>query len=295
MVAPHRQLEVERVIAGGAVGLPLVDALSTVRSRAASRITWHAHPNFELLLLLDGNTAYEFAGHGGVELSGGQFLLVPPRTRHRGLYDVRRPVALCGIVFDPRRVKGVANTPFTRRDLNWIARQCDSHALVPFGMNADLRRLVSSLAQQTRAFAADRALAAARLRQTACAALMEAMRQTHVAQVDEHDEAVAAAIAHMNANFAERLSMVDLARTAEVSRARLFPLFKRATGMTPNDYLQRLRVAKASDMLRGGTRSVTEVALACGFNTSQYFSCVFAKYTGVTPTEFRVSKAAAAR
>jgi len=71
------------------------------------------------------------------------------------------------------------------------------------------------------------------------------------------------------------------------SRARMFDLFKAQTGLTPNDYLQRLRVEKAQELLRQTTLSVTEIGLETGFSSGQYFSTVFARYAGVSPTDFR--------
>jgi AraC-like DNA-binding protein len=81
--------------------------------------------------------------------------------------------------------------------------------------------------------------------------------------------------------------MDDLVRYVGFSRARMFDIFKAQTGLTPNDYLQRLRVESAQEQLRQTDRSVTEIASATGFSSGQYFSTVFVRYTGVSPTRFR--------
>ena len=81
--------------------------------------------------------------------------------------------------------------------------------------------------------------------------------------------------------------MDDLVRHVGFSRARMFDIFKAQTGLTPNDYLQRLRIEKAQERLRQTDLSVTEIALATGFSSGQYFSTVFARYKGVSPTDFR--------
>lgn len=63
---------------------------------------------------------------------------------------------------------------------------------------------------------------------------------------------------------------------------------KQITNMTPMQYLQRLRVEKASDMLRADLRAnVLEIALDCGFSSSQYFASCFKKITGLTPSDYR--------
>ena len=61
--------------------------------------------------------------------------------------------------------------------------------------------------------------------------------------------------------------------------------------MTPNDYLRRMRLEAARELLANTSRPVTEIAFKVGFNSSQYFSTVFLQYTGVTPTGFRSREA----
>lgn len=279
--------QAERIVRGREIGLPLVERVSAVRSQNARRITWHAHSQFELLFLLEGATAYEFEDRRTVELPGGHFLLVPPGVRHRGLHDVRRPATLCGILFDPRRRRGGDHTPFAVADLRWLAAQCAEHSGTPIPMNAELRRLAPRLSVQIEDVLARQPAAGAALRLGVCATLLEAARQLTAPRAIEPTQAVQAAIACLDARFAEPLSMDDVAQAAACSRARLFQLFKRSTGMTPNDYLQRLRVNRAQRALAETDDSVTDVALACGFSTSQYFSNVFRKYTGLSPSEYR--------
>ena len=60
--------------------------------------------------------------------------------------------------------------------------------------------------------------------------------------------------------------------------------------MTPNDFLLRVRVEKARELMANRGKTVTEVAFAVGFSSSQYFSTVFRRYTGQTPGEYRQSQ-----
>lgn len=103
----------------------------------------------------------------------------------------------------------------------------------------------------------------------------------------EPSRAVQAAIDFMEQHLSEQFQMGTVARAANCSRARLFHSFKDATGMAPNDYLQRLRINRAQSALVSAAEPITSIALRCGFSTSQYFSNVFRKYTGTTPTDFR--------
>jgi len=128
--------------------------------------------------------------------------------------------------------------------------------------------------------------AAIALRALICAVLVEAMRQMLVPPT-EPKEFVAAAIAYLQKHLAEPLRMDDLVRHLGFSRSRMFDMFKEQTGLTPNDYLLRLRVEKAQEQLSQTDVPVTDIALATGFSSGQYFSTVFARYTGVSPSDFR--------
>ena len=96
-----------------------------------------------------------------------------------------------------------------------------------------------------------------------------------------------AAIDYMQTNFGAQLSIDNLVNHVGYSRSRFFELFKSNTGMTPNDYLQRLRLEAARSLLAETSRSVTDIAFEVGFNSSQYFSTVFLQYTGLPPSGFR--------
>lgn len=69
-------------------------------------------------------------------------------------------------------------------------------------------------------------------------------------------------------------------------------LFKKEVGVTPHEYLTRLRMQRAKDILLSGVTNrysdytVTQIAEACGFSEPLYFSRVFKKYYGVAPSHY---------
>ena len=83
-----------------------------------------------------------------------------------------------------------------------------------------------------------------------------------------------------------------LAEMLSVSQEHLSRVFKQETGIGFKDYLMQFRLKKAEEMLRHETgRAVSEVAYACGFNDGNYFSYIFKKAYGVSPTQMRRKKA----
>jgi len=275
---------------GQDIALPLITELGIIRREAAQRIPWHAHAGSQLLFVLRGTTTYEFKppGPARVILPGGHFLVIPARREHRALQEVRPPCALCHIVLTAGTARSCRHSPFTARDWRRLEQQfrCAPPAVHPF--SPALRLVVTNLARALQSFFKQRAdtLAQARLRTLVCAVILEAAGQLGQAAA-AHDNAVTAAERYLRQHLGEELLMSDVARQLGLSRPRLFALFKRGTGMTPNDFLLRARVEKAGELLVTTAASVTAIAFETGFGSSQYFSTVFRKYTGQTPGGFR--------
>jgi AraC-like DNA-binding protein len=277
---------------GSEISLPLVTAVGSIRSRSAQRIAWHAHDGFELIFLIEGATAYEFRGCGLLELSGGQFLLVPANSLHRGKQDMRMPSVLCGILFQPARKKARENSPFTAADLTRLGRRLGACPPSVRTMNRELRTIIVWLTELVRAFRqGPRAPEAkARLRAAICLAITEAVRLLGTRERIGATEMVAAALAFLRERHTDAVRMNDLASHLGLSRARMFEIFKDETGLSPNDYLQRHRIEQAKTLLTASRRTITDIAMSTGFDSSQYFSRVFRKYCGTTPQEFRHRK-----
>ncbi len=65
--------------------------------------------------------------------------------------------------------------------------------------------------------------------------------------------------------------------------------FKQSTGLSPHRYLLEHRVNRAKEMMKDQKRTLTEIALDCGFSGSSQFSVVFKRITGISPRGYRLS------
>ncbi len=74
------------------------------------------------------------------------------------------------------------------------------------------------------------------------------------------------------------------------SKSHISHLFRTTTGMTLKSYCNRLKVKDAESLLKNTDLSVTEIALAVGFENVSYFICTFKKQTGLTPLAYRKHK-----
>jgi len=89
---------------------------------------------------------------------------------------------------------------------------------------------------------------------------------------------------YMDCHYTEQLTLKQLSVMANMSEHYFCRLFKSLTGKSPTEYINHLRLNKAVTLLRESELNITEVALAVGFNDSNYFSRLFKKYKHVSPS-----------
>ncbi|MDQ8196071.1 AraC family transcriptional regulator [Coraliomargarita sp. SDUM461004] len=85
----------------------------------------------------------------------------------------------------------------------------------------------------------------------------------------------------------EEWTLQQMSECCQVQRTRLSELVRQFTAYSPMTYLTRLRVARARNLLRNSENTITEIALSCGFSSSQYFANVFRRCVGQTPSAYR--------
>lgn len=101
---------------------------------------------------------------------------------------------------------------------------------------------------------------------------------------------VSAVQEHVRNHFQESLTIRDLANLVHMNPNYLSGLFKAEVGETFSDYLLRVRMERAKDLLMRPDARVYEVAESVGYVTAAYFSSQFKKFTGQTPAEFRSAR-----
>jgi AraC-like DNA-binding protein len=93
------------------------------------------------------------------------------------------------------------------------------------------------------------------------------------------------AVRYMENNIAEDIDFAKYAADNHVSPSHFRAVFKEATGLSPLNYLNRLRITRALELLRSGEVRVAQAAAEVGILDANYFSRLFKKVTGHTPRE----------
>jgi AraC-like DNA-binding protein len=132
------------------------------------------------------------------------------------------------------------------------------------------------------------AVAQVALRDYAESLLILMIRNQHEKIRQDRNSIVDATIKYIQSNYMSTIRLADVAKMLSVSEEHLSRTFKKEITFGFSEYVTLIRLQKAEHMLKNEpSRAITEVAYACGFNDSNYFSYKFKKAYGVTPSEVR--------
>ena len=92
---------------------------------------------------------------------------------------------------------------------------------------------------------------------------------------------------YLENHYNETVTLSDVARMVYLSPAYVSTLISSETGKTFIDILNGIRVRKAIELIKNSNQKYYLIAEQVGFKEPQYFSIVFKKYTGMSPSEYK--------
>ncbi|MBH5320196.1 AraC family transcriptional regulator [Paenibacillus sp. GSMTC-2017] len=114
------------------------------------------------------------------------------------------------------------------------------------------------------------------------------IEQNEVSNLAKHNGSwVQRAIDYMDAHYMEGITVSDVVSLAGVHRSHCYTELQRVLGISPQQYLIKLRMKKALELLQVEKYTVTEISLSLGYKDVYSFSRSFGNYYGMPPTHFR--------
>jgi len=234
----------------------------------------HYHSRFEVYYLRKGICWY-FIDHKSYRLTSGDIALIPAGTIHKTNYETdtySRSLFYCEESYIPESVRALLpGLPYFAGS-GEVAEQI-SHIFA----------VLQKEYEEPDAFSQDI------LRSKAAELFLLIARESRAGQPQkEESPIVEKAVRYIQAHYADTVTLQDVASYCFVSREHLSRSFKKETGFGFNEYLNVYRLKKANSMLRENpTCRVSEVALKCGFNDSNYFTKQYKKMYGTAPYKSR--------
>ena len=270
------------------IGLGWLDGVTVLESVKAVSTRPHAHLHTEVIFCLKGEFAYRIDGAGDVTLRAGTGLVIPARARHALQGNVDAPGKRLGFHLLAQMTPARRFAIFTSADYAGFRNALLANACRPFKMpsalTASVKRLSEFLAPDS---AVPSSAEMGLVRLLCCSILYDTVNALSGPPVPVRPQLMEDAVRFLESHYAEHLRISDLVRHIGYGRARLFELFKRHTGLAPNDYLLRFRIRKAQELLVQTDLPVREIARRIGIPDSGYFSIVFKRQTGSSPTSYR--------
>jgi AraC-like DNA-binding protein len=236
---------------------------------------WRKLDEYQLVYIARGRGFFETTETGRVRIQAGQVFLLFPGVPHR-----YRPVKKQGwdeswIGFNGEVAVRLMNEFFT-----------PEKAVIRVGYDQELRDLIHSitdLMQETPA--GYQQLMAARTMETL--ALTRSRAMSYHAADREVMQRVQQARNFLLRHSEEDVDMEKLATQLGLSYSRFRAMFKEHTGTPPHQYQLDIRINKARELLRHSSLSISEIAERLGFSSVYYFSRLFKKREGGSPSEYR--------
>lgn len=238
----------------------------------------HYHSDYEVYYLTEGRCRY-FIHDKTYSLTAGDLVVIPPGAIHKVIYETpihSRLLFNCTADYIPKSVLPVLDrityfqqTPDTARQIASIyAKMKEADSLPDIFFDDTMRCCTMQLL------------------------LLMAKVSVNATPLSVSSAFIEQAVAYIRANYPDRITLPDVAGHCAVSPEHLSRIFKKETGFGFNEYLNLYRLKKAETLLKSGqVHSISQIALLCGFNDSNYFSGAYKKMFGIPPSQVRKTSA----
>lgn len=250
----------------------------------------HWHPDLEFILMLDGQMEYFINGEI-VNIVQGEGVFVNSRRLHYGFSSHQKNGSFIVIAVHPSLFGESTYLGKTFFEEKFGSATQDYMKITPrTEWEREVLAIIERIYEETES-AASNPMRLLALASQMCAAVSERIRPISGRMNEDQSWTLLHGMtSFVHRHFHSKITLDEIAASGSVCRSKCCDLFDKYTGTTPNAYLVRYRIRKSCEMLADTNRSVSEIALRCGFQSGSYFSYVFRNEMGMTPLRYRKSK-----
>lgn len=251
----------------------------------------HWHEEAEILFVTEGMMELVV---DGISIIAGKntIVLIPPNQLH-GAYQYRdQTCRFTSIVFHPDFISSKNQDAIQAGQLNPFFENSFVSSYVIYGTDLKCEAVQHLLGELTAAYHASypyrELLIKGYLYQILFHLLIKEEKHNIKSTSDYiNEERKKKILRYIDENYQNPLNLDSLAKSVSLSREQFCRFFKKSFRSTPVYYLNRYRINRSMVLLRETGLPVIDIALAVGFDSSNYFAVSFRKATGMTPSQFR--------
>ena len=270
----------------GTTDLPIAFYKMPITERELSHTYWH--PEIEIGMVMKG-TITMLIGNKTCSFAQGEIFVLPPNQIH-GLRNASKGAIQHVLIADSLAIT-MCQTHFFQK--SFVEPLIDGRLMLPERLTLEHPAYEAVSGQMKRLAKVEIYKPGYKLQRYAallhiCAALQPYCRAREaLVPVLPTNDLARQCIVYIRGNYARRLTLAEIASNCSSQPNYLCAVFKKHTGQTVMEYLNRTRVEIGSELLKERTATISSVTVAVGFSSEVTFRENFRKFKGISPREYR--------
>lgn len=266
----------------------------------SSMHTSHSHSQCELYYLISGGCTM-LSGQTNYVLTPGMILIIPPNVPHKTTYRPDTISERLTVEFSPDYISDIAKEFGTI----WMDRFFyNSPIYLPLDSRSRMEYMFATLMEDAQPAISSSpedsihpkpkdifsdCVRKLHFQEILIELLRRNTRANYVTTegIPVSDIAVAEALRYIDSNYNEPLTLDGIAELCQLNPSYFSSKFKSVNGVGFKEYLNNVRIIRAEKLLLETDMSITEIAMKCGYETSNYFGDAFRRINGCSPSQFR--------
>lgn len=257
---------------------------------------WHMEPNrhefFEMVYMKKGSAVFEISGHP-VNMGPNDIIIIKPRQYHKFSVKSR---SVCELIVLSFKFENQRNDEFSEVSLedflNFVhGRDSGNFITLKVSQKNEIITVLNKILKERSSSEIGSEFLSHFLIMELFVLISRALKMEWENSIKSESpklkELIRIAVNFINNNFEREIALKDIARYVFLSPSYFARVFKEETGVSPINYLLKVRIERAKEMLTDTDQKVSDIALGVGFSNQQRFNAIFKKYTGMTPTQYR--------
>lgn len=290
IVTDQFQMEIKK---HGNYDFPLLISYERLSRYEAGAFLWHWHPAIELTLVTKGEMLYKVNNHS-FHLKEGEALFGNSSTLHAGYMFENQDCEYTSITFEPKLVYGYENSIIYIKYIKPIIQNFSLFA-VHFDLSEEwhqkildtLKDIIRIESEKYPTYELDILI---RLNEFWQQLYLHSKTLPEYRPYDQCNyNRIRSILSYIEENYATKLTLDEIAAHIHLCKGECCRIFKKYMKVSLFEFILQYRIEKSVDYIIHTKCSITDIAESVGFNDSNYFTKVFRRQKGCSPTKYRRS------